>query len=192
MASRDTLVFDIETQNFFTDPEVGWNNYEALRISVVGVYSYIHDRYTSYTEEQLEQLADIFLSADTIVGFSSNRYDVPVLHHYFQKLSRREHLDLWAMRRIDLLELIEMATGKRVSLNRLAQANLGLSKTGHGSHAITLYKEGRMSELADYCLQDVRLTKDLYDLYRATGSLRIPNKDTGTLDVVSLSSPVFS
>jgi hypothetical protein len=31
----DTLVFDIETQNFFTDPDVGWDNYDALKISVV-------------------------------------------------------------------------------------------------------------------------------------------------------------
>ena len=31
----DTIVFDIETQNFFTDLGVGRDNFAALKISVV-------------------------------------------------------------------------------------------------------------------------------------------------------------
>ena len=82
----DTLVFDIETQNFFTDPDVGWDNFEALKISVVAVYSYLEDRYYVYEEHEMEKLAELFRDARRIVGFSMNRYDIPVLHHYFQKL----------------------------------------------------------------------------------------------------------
>ncbi len=186
MDASDTLVFDIETQNFFTDPDVGWNNYGALKISVVGVYSYATDSYYSFEEDQMEELADLFLRAKTIVGFSSNRYDVPVLHHYFQKLSRRDSLDLWKMPRVDLLELIEMATGKRISLDRLAQANLGTGKSGHGSEAIDLYRQGRMEELKEYCLQDVKLTKELYDLYLSSGTFMIPDKITGELKALNL------
>jgi len=36
-----------------------------------------------------------------------------------------------------------------------------------------------MEELKKYCLQDVRLTKDLYDLYRDKGELMVPNVKTG-------------
>jgi DEAD/DEAH box helicase domain-containing protein len=184
----DTLVFDIETQNFFTDPDVGWDNYEALKISVVAVYSYLEDRYYVYEEDEMEKLADLFRDARRIVGFSMNRYDIPVLHHYFQKLKNAPKL--WEMERVDLLEEIEMATGSRVSLDRLAGANLGVNKTHHGSEAGALYREGKMEELKEYCVNDVKLTKDLYDLYRKQNYLLMPSKKTGEIIKVEFAKPI--
>lgn len=175
----DILVFDIETQNFFTDPGVGWNNHAALKISTVGVYSYLYDRYFSFEESEMEKLAEMMRGARTLVGFSINRYDVPVLANYFQKLVNELSFDIWAKERVDLLEEIEMATGERVSLSRLAEANLGVAKEHHGSEAITLYNEGRMDELKEYCLNDVKLTKEIYDLYRFQKYLLVPNRKTG-------------
>jgi len=176
----DTLVFDIETQNFFTDPGVGWDNFAALKISVVGVYSYLEDRYFCFEEHEMDKLAELFHDARRIVGFSMNRYDVPVLNNYFQKLGAGAP-NLWAKERVDLLEEIELAVGQRVSLSRLSEANLGVKKDRHGSEAIGLYREGKMEELKEYCLKDVRLTKDLYDLYRKQSFLLMPDKKTGEI-----------
>ncbi|OGY99702.1 MAG: hypothetical protein A2945_01740 [Candidatus Liptonbacteria bacterium RIFCSPLOWO2_01_FULL_52_25] len=182
----DTLVFDIETQNFFTDPDVGWNNFGALKISAVGVYSYMQDKYFAFEEDEMEKMAELFNGANRIVGFSSNRYDIPVLNLYFQRLPARVGTqgsppNIWEKERVDLLEEIEMAAGQRVSLSRLAEANLGVKKDRHGSEAIGLYKEGRMDELKEYCLNDVRLTKELYDLYRKQRFFMMPDKATGEL-----------
>ena len=177
----DTLVFDIETQNFFTDPGVGWNNFGALKISVVGVYSYEQDKYAAYEEDQMEELAELFLPARTLVGFASNRYDVPVLNLYFRKLKDREALNLWAKERVDILEEIERQTGERISLNQLAEANLGVKKEGHGSEAIALYERGELEALKKYCLQDVELTKRIYDIYLRDRSLLIPDRVTGEI-----------
>jgi DEAD/DEAH box helicase domain-containing protein len=174
----DTLVFDIETQNFFTDPGVGRDNFGALKISVVCVYSYDQDKYFSFEENEMPAAAELFNTAARIVGFSSNRYDVPVLNGYFQKL-RLSVENLWKKERVDLLEEIELATGNRVSLSRLAEANLGEKKEQSGAEAITLYREGKMDELKEYCLKDVRLTKELYDLYIKQRALMVPNKLTG-------------
>jgi DEAD/DEAH box helicase domain-containing protein len=175
----DTFVFDIETQNFFTDPDVGWDNYAALKISVVGVYSYIEDRYYCYEENEMDKLTELFSDARRIVGFSMNRYDIPVLNNYFQRIKNAPKL--WEMERIDLLEEIEMATGSRVSLDRLAGANLGASKTHHSSEAGALYREGKIDELKEYCVNDVKLTKELYDLYRKQNFLLVPSKKTGEM-----------
>lgn len=183
--SNDTLVFDIETSNFFTDPEVGWNNFEALKISVVGVYSYLEDKYFCFEESEMEEMAEMFGRARQIIGFSSHHYDIPVLNVYFSKLSSR--LDLWQKERFDLAERIEAATGRRISLSRLAEANLGEKKDRQGSEAITLFKEGRMEELKKYCLKDVRLTKELYDLYQRQNFLYMPDKDNGEMIKVDLS-----
>lgn len=182
----DTLVFDIETQNFFTDPGVGRDNFAALKISVVGVYSYAQDTYFAFEEQEMAALAALFNGAKRIVGFSMNRYDVPVLQNYFHKLRGVVHgPNLWNMERVDLLEKVESATGERVSLSRLAEANLGTKKDRHGSMAITLYREGKIAELKEYCLNDVKLTKELFDLYETQRFFMVPNKKSGeTVKVV--------
>lgn len=186
----DTLVFDIETQNFFTDPGVGWDNFEALRISVVGVYSYARNEYLTFEEQQMQELADLFGSCARLVGFSMNRYDVPVLQCYFNR-TQHGNVRLWDKDRVDLLEEIEVASGGRISLSRVAEANLGVGKTRHGSEAIGLYREGRMAELKEYCLNDVRLTKDLYEKMKKEGWLFIPDKQTGELVKVEL-RPIYA
>jgi DEAD/DEAH box helicase domain-containing protein len=176
----DTLVFDIETQNFFTDPGVGWDNFAALKISVVGVYSYDRDEYFTFEENEMEKLAELFAGAKRIIGFSMNRYDVPVLNNYFQKLrGKTAALNLWEKERIDLLEEIELIMRQKISLSRLAEANLGVKKDRKGSEAIALYRDGKMDELKEYCLKDVQLTKELYDLSRRQNFLMVPNHKTG-------------
>lgn len=184
----DTLVFDIETQNFFTDPEVGRDNFAALKISVVGVYSYFYDKYFVFEEREMERLAELFHEARRIVGFSMNRYDVPVLNHYFQKLGGAAP-KLWEKERVDLLEEIEMAAKQRVSLSKLAEANLGVKKDRHGSEAIGLYRGGKMDELKEYCLKDVKLTRELYDLYQKQNYLLMPDKQTGEMVRVGFAKP---
>ncbi len=177
----DTLVFDIETKNFFTDEGVGWNNFEALQISVVGVYSYLDDKYYCFDEYEIQKLAALFLGAKTIVGFASNRYDIPVLNLYFQKLRDRAELNLWLRDRVDLLDEIERATGDRISLGRLAEANLGIKKDGHGSEAPGMYERGEIEKLKEYCLKDVKLTKELYDIYKRDRAFLVPHRETGEM-----------
>lgn len=178
----DTLVFDIETQNFFTDPGVGWDNFAALKISVVGVYSYDQDTYFTFEEHEMDKLAELFNGAKRIIGFSMNRYDVPVLNNYFQKLAGKGAgvgPNLWEKERVDLLEEIELIMRQKISLSRLAEANLGVKKDRKGSEAIALYRDGKMDELKEYCLKDVQLTKELYDLSRKQNFLMVPNHKTG-------------
>lgn len=174
----DTIVFDIETKNFFTDPEVGWNNFDALRISMVCAYSYAKDKYFSFYENEMDKAAEFFDSGSLLVGFSINRYDIPVLDAHFSRIPGVE-TKLLNKNRLDLLEEIEMNMGQRISLDKLSRANLGMGKERKGHEAITLYKNGEIEELKKYCFQDVRLTKDLYDLYRDKGRLMVPNVKTG-------------
>lgn len=168
--SKDTLVIDIETKNFFTD--VGRDNFDAIDISVAGVYSYARDEARCFDEGEFGELAEWIAGAVRIVGFSINRYDIPILNRYVPT-------NLWGIERFDILDEIERVTGERISLNRLAKTNLGVGKDGHGSQAIFLYREGRIEELKAYCLQDVKVTKGLYDLLAAQKYLLVPNRATG-------------
>ncbi len=181
----NTLVFDIETSNFFTD--VGRYNFGALDISAVGLYSYAEDKYACFAGEDIKEGLRLLGEGDTLVGFGISRYDIPVLNHHYSKLLSGG-LNFFHKNRVDLLDEIELVTGRRVSLNRLAQANLGQGKLAHdGSEAIDLYKAGKIEELKAYCLKDVELTKLLYDMYRDQKCFLIPNKETGEMERVQFS-----
>jgi DEAD/DEAH box helicase domain-containing protein len=165
---RDTVVIDIETKNTFLD--VGRDNFAGLEISLVGLYSYNQDKYFAFEEHQLDEVGNILKNSELIVGFAISRFDLPVMAKHFD-------FDLFAIPRIDLLDEIESATGKRIGLDLLAQTNLGVGKTGRGLEAANLYKEGKMEELKKYCLNDVKITKELYDLAKTQGHLLVPQKN---------------
>jgi len=169
----DKLVFDIETKNSFADVG-GQDRINDLEVSFVGVYSYNQDAYLSFRENQMKELQEVMRNAGLIIGFSINRFDVPVLNKYFD-------FDLWKIGRLDLLDEIEASVGIRIGLDILSRTNLGTGKTSHGLEAIRFYKEGDWKSLEEYCLNDVKITKDLYELAKKKGYLILPERRTGNL-----------
>ena len=69
------------------------------------------------------------------------------------------------------MEEITKALGHRVALDSVARATLGEGKTGSGLEAIRLWREGRLGELKEYCLSDVRITRDVYEYGASHGEL---------------------
>ncbi len=174
----DKLVIDIETKNAFAD--VGGQQFlKNLDMSFLGAYSYNEDKYLSFFEDDFSKLSEFFSKAGLIIGFASNRFDIPILSKYV-------NLDLLAVPRIDILDEIEMASGRRVGLDLLVQINLGMKKTAHGLKAIEFYRNGQFKELEEYCLQDVRVTKELYDLVRKQGYVLVPDRFSGENERVQL------
>ncbi len=152
--SKNILVLDLETQKSFK--EVGKANLEKLRVSVVGVYDYLTDKYSTYEEKEIMKFEPRLKEADMIIGFNIRRFDFPVLAPYlFMSI---ENLPL-----LDLLDEVEKNRGHRASLDSLAGPTLKQHKTGNGADALILFKENRMDELKRYCLEDVRLTKEVYE-----------------------------
>jgi len=166
---KDKIVFDIETKNTFADVG-GDQNIDKLEVSVVCAYSYLKDEYVCFEEHEFEALADMMQNAGLIIGFASKRFDVPVLNKYFKY--NRESVPHY-----DILEQIENSWGRRISLDLLGEANLGMKKTGHGLDAIDWYRNGEIKKLKDYCTQDVRLTKEIFDLIKKQGYLWIPQRN---------------
>ena len=148
------LVLDLETQKTFDD--VGRGNLHKLKVSVVGMYDYLTDEYRIYEESQISAFEERLKMAELVIGFNVRRFDLPVLAPYL-------FLSVETLAVLDLMEEIEKVRGHRVSLHSVAQATLGLTKTGEGWNAVSLYEQGRMEELKRYCLNDVRLTKEIYD-----------------------------
>jgi DEAD/DEAH box helicase domain-containing protein len=166
---KDTIVIDIETKNTFAD--VGRENFGGLEISLVGIYSYLKEKYLAFGENELAEVGEILKNSGMIIGFSITRFDLPVMSKHYD-------FDLFSIPRIDILDEIEDAIGKRIGLDLLAKTNLGYGKTGHGLEAANLYQEGKIDELKSYCLNDVKITKDLYELAKERGHLFVPQRNS--------------
>ncbi len=175
---KDELVIDIETKNTFADVG-GKANLRDLDASLVGVYSYLENRMLSFREGEIKQLEERLKNASRIVGFSITRFDIPVLEKYFD-------FNLRAVPVLDLLDEIELAVGRRISLDLLAKANLGIGKTNHSLEAITFYQKGDWASLEKYCLNDVAITHDLYELAKSQHYLLMPDKLTGEMMRIDL------
>jgi DEAD/DEAH box helicase domain-containing protein len=70
------------------------------------------------------------------------------------------------------LSEVQKVLGRRIRLQSIAEATLGRGKTGEGSKAGEWWKDGRKDEVAKYCIEDVRLTRDLYDYALEHGVLK--------------------
>ena len=73
------------------------------------------------------------------------------------------NFDIFKVPYLDLLEEIEKVLHHRIKLDLVAQGTLGSGKTGSGLEALLFYKNGRMDLLKKYCLDDVKITKQVYD-----------------------------
>lgn len=149
------IVIDFETQKSF-DEVGGRDRHHLLKISVAGLYSYPLNKYFAFAEDQVSKLADMIAEADQVIGFNIKNFDFEVLKPYVS-------YDVHSIPYLDILEEVEKLIGHRVKLENLAQMNLGTGKSGDGLEALKLFKQGRIEDLKKYCLDDVRITKELYD-----------------------------
>ncbi|MEA1964880.1 MAG: ribonuclease H-like domain-containing protein [Candidatus Aerophobetes bacterium] len=151
---ENKIVLDLETQKSFD--EVGGRKMHLLGVSVVGVYSYFNDKYTTFEEKEMPELEKILKSVGLIIGFSIKRFDLPVLEPYLS-------IPIYSLPTLDIMKEIVRVTGHRVSLNSVAQATLGETKSGSGLEAIRFFREGKIGKLKRYCLDDVRITREIYE-----------------------------
>jgi DEAD/DEAH box helicase domain-containing protein len=89
---------------------------------------------------------------------------------------------------VDLLVEIEKRIGFRVKLDDVAHATLGTGKSGHGLQAVEFWRKGEIQKLKDYCLQDVRVTRDVYEYALANQNVnffdRMGQKQTVPMPIV--------
>ncbi|MFA5991595.1 MAG: ribonuclease H-like domain-containing protein [Candidatus Doudnabacteria bacterium] len=157
------IVLDLETQKSFQEVGGRGKNH-LLKISVCGIYDYSTDKYSTFEEHELPKLAPILQTADQIIGFNIKDFDFEVLRPYL-------NFDIFKIPYLDILEEIEKVIGHRIKLELVAQGTLGTGKSGNGLEAILYYKNGRFDLLKKYCLDDVKITKQVYDYALNNGKL---------------------
>lgn len=190
---KRVIVLDLETQKGFH--EIDRSKLHQLKVSTCGIYDSFDDQYHAYEENELYKVEQRLKLADLIVGFNIIDFDMRVLGPYLLTDSKNFKV-------LDLMSEIAKVRGHRVSLQSVAQATLHDSKSGSGFDAIQLFRDGRMEDLKKYCLDDVRITKQVFD-YGLTHKniLFYSNRDftthevaidwSGALESPQAASPVF-
>lgn len=173
MNRESTLVLDLETKKAARAREEHYN----LGIAVVGVYDYLTDEFSAFEEHEIAKLEDLIASRSLIVGFNIIDFDYQVLQPYLKSV-RLEDIPT-----LDIIEEVRKIAGFRVALNNLAKHTLGEEKIGHGLEAVEWFNQGRVEDVKRYCLDDVRLTRDLYEYGKREGLVRFESRERGVVAV---------
>lgn len=187
------VFFDLETRLHASDlnpedEEAGW---DALRrgeggISALCIYD-TKDRWLyTYDDHSIQAAARHLESADVVVGFRSEKFDVPVVEGLLgRSLRLRYHLDIYT-------EIAQANAHKGIvglkgdfTLDAVCRRNLGRGKVEHGSNAKELARRGHFGRLFYYCGDDVHLTYDLFAYICHRGGCVNNNRSFLPLDIPS-------
>lgn len=147
------IVFDVETK-YSSDEVGGFKNAYSMGISVAVAYDFSKDAYSVFLEKEIGSFIEMLEHAKIIIGFNIINFDLKVLSGY-------QNLNLEYISKLDIFSDIKTITGRRFSLEKLANATLATKKMGNGLLALKWYNEGKIDLIIEYCKKDVEITKDL-------------------------------
>lgn len=152
---RKVVVFDLETQRSF-DEVGGRSQFHKLGVSVAVAYRYDTDEFLVVHEDTIDQLIELLLGADLVIGYNIKGFDYEVLRAYTEE-------DLHGVPTLDLMEHLEERLGFRPKLESVVMPTLGTGKLADGLQALEWWRDGEIDKIVEYCREDVRVTRDLYD-----------------------------
>lgn len=127
-----------------------------LGLAAAVTYSTAASSYHRYTESRVKDLIAELKSADLVVGYNVLEFDYQVLRGYMDECCDE-------IATVDMMQHLAERLGFRPSLESVATATLGAKKSADGLQAVRWYRQGLIDKVLDYCEQDVRITKELYE-----------------------------
>jgi DEAD/DEAH box helicase domain-containing protein len=160
------ITLDIETIGEFS----AGGDFSKQELTLVGIHDSQAGEYKSFVKEELPQLWPILERADLLIGYNTDHFDIPILNRYYPG-------DLTKIKSLDLLKEIKNVLGRRLKLDNIAEATLGEKKSGSGLQAQEWWKKGDIEKVRKYCLDDVRLTLELYEYAKKHGVIKYTDFD---------------
>lgn len=188
----NALIYDIEIKKAVPGRDrreegveycAGWHDHANMGISVIGVYDYANDRYRVFCDDNKAAFVSLVKERELCIGFNSIPFDNSVIN------VTQDWGTMVEEKCYDLLREMWLAAGLPAAftpeknagygLDATCEKNFGLKKTGNGAYAPALWQRGRIGDVIDYCLNDVMLTKRMFDYVRVGAPIKDPK--TGAL-----------
>lgn len=171
---RHFLVLDIETQRLVQEVG-GWDHIDKLGISVACAYDSKTDKFLAFREEELKKLIEL-CEERLVVGYNIRGFDLPVMVPYGLEIKRIDTFDL-------MYDLEALTRQRFLKLEHVAQGTLGTGKSADGLLAVEWWKKGEIQKIIDYCMQDVKVTRDVFQFGRQNGFVRIQRSEDKIVQV---------
>lgn len=173
---REIVYFDLETQRSFRDVG-GMQNKDKMGVSVAVTFSTRGGQYRVFGEDGIDALVDQLVRADLVVGYNHVQFDYPVLQGYTIRDLASQTVNL------DMLLDLEKRLGRRVGLDAVATASLGVGKSADGVDALKWWQEYKRTadtavllRIAEYCAYDVKVTMRLHEYGVAHGHVKYADR----------------
>ncbi|HET6595970.1 MAG TPA: ribonuclease H-like domain-containing protein [Anaerolineales bacterium] len=164
----NTVYFDIESQKLFH--EVGGRDPSKLLLACGVTWSTARNDFAVYWEEGASSLVAELKAADRVIGFNVIGFDYEVLKPYAPNENFR------SFRTTDMLQDIYRTLQFRLSLDTIARATLGTTKTADGVQSVEWFRNGELVKVAEYCKSDVDITRRVYEFGRDHGFVHYYSK----------------
>jgi DEAD/DEAH box helicase domain-containing protein len=152
--NKDFLIVDVETKTL-VDAVGGWKNFKQLEVSVACAYDSRTEKFLTYRESELSQLAELCKDR-LVIGYNVIGFDIPVLEKY--GVLPAAELDVFDI----MIDFHNVSGWKFVKLEKIAKATLGTGKSADGIMAVEWWKTGEVDKIIEYCLKDVEVTRDIF------------------------------
>src|SRR6476469_9943812 len=165
---RHFLVIDVETQRLVQEVG-GWDHVDKLGISVACAYDSKTDQFTAYRENELKKLIEL-CEERLVIGYNIRGFDLPVMVPYGLD---PKNLDVF-----DIMYDVEALTRQRfLKLEAVARGTLNAGKSADGLLAVEWWKSGQVQKIIEYCTQDVKVTRDVFQYGRQNGFVKIQRSE---------------
>ncbi|MBC7878940.1 MAG: ribonuclease H-like domain-containing protein [Anaerolineales bacterium] len=158
------VFFDLESQNLFDDVG-GRENIAKLRVACGVTWSTQRNDFAVYWENDIPTLLEELKSATKVIGFNLRGFDYLVLQPYAPDMR------FASLPTLDMLLDLQKILGFRVSLDSIASASLGATKTADGVQSVSWFRAGELDKVAEYCKADVDITRRVYEFGRDNGHI---------------------
>lgn len=192
------LIYDCEIIKAIKDPKKvdlanieycnGWDDYKNMGISVIGVNfideelgDVVFNHNINNTNEcSIEAFQYGLDCTDVLVGFNNQSFDDKLLKaNGFTIPEKVVNYDLLAeiWEGAGLGRTFVYPTHAGFGLDSICKANGLGEKSGDGANAAVLWQKGKHQEVIEYCENDIKLTRKLFDLIQETGEIKDPRED---------------
>lgn len=156
----------------------GWGDHENMGISVIGTYNNwtkeqvafvnhanIPDNLQQNTWVSLQYFQQLLDECDVLVGFNNQHFDDNLIKaNGFIIPDRVVNYDILVemWRAVGIEPPFVYPTHAGYSLKQTCEANGLPPKTGDGGNAAIQWQRGEYQKVIDYCLNDIKITTDLF------------------------------